>query len=70
MHSTEGLRGGTHRRPRIWRIVIVTLLIAAIGEPIVMYLTLVREKEKRRAAAELTIETKAARNSTARAMVR
>ena len=44
MHSTEGLRGAPHRRTRIWRIVIVTLLIAAVGEPIVMYLTLVRGK--------------------------
>jgi len=70
MHSTEGLQGGPNRRPRIWRIMIVTLLIAAIGEPIVMYLTLVREKEKRRTAAELTLETTAARGSTTRAAAR
>jgi hypothetical protein len=55
MHSTEGLRSGSHRRPRIWRFVILAVLIAAIGEPIVMYLTLAREKEQRRTAAELTI---------------
>jgi hypothetical protein len=60
MHSTE-VR--PHRRPRIWRIVIVALLVAAISEPIIMYLTLAREKEKRRAAAELTIETTAVRRA-------
>ncbi|MGA2639353.1 MAG: hypothetical protein ABSG21_00455 [Spirochaetia bacterium] len=61
MHSTEGLQRGPTRRARIWRFVVVTLLIAAIGEPIVMYLTLVREKEKRRAAAEITLERNAVR---------
>ena len=61
MRSTEGLQGGPRRRARIWRVVVATLLIAAIGEPIVMYLTLVREKEKRRAAAEITLERSAVR---------
>ncbi len=70
MHPTEGLQGVPRRRARIWRIVIVTLLVSAIGEPLVMYLTLVREKEKRRAAAELTLERTAARSSSQRAVVR
>jgi hypothetical protein len=68
MHSTEGFRGGTHRRPRIWRIVVLAVLIAAIGEPIIMYLTLAREKEQRRAAAELTFGTASARNVSAKAV--
>ena len=34
---------------------IVTVLIAAIGEPIVMYRMLVLQKEKRQAAAGLVI---------------
>jgi len=70
MHRVEGLRGVPRRRTRIWRIVIVTLLVSAIGEPFVMYLTLAREKEKRRAAAELTLERAAARSSSPRAVVR
>jgi hypothetical protein len=69
MRSTEGLQVEQRRRPRIWRIVVVTVLIVAISEPIVMYLSLAREKEKRRAAAELTIDATAARTSSARAAV-
>ena len=53
MHSTQSLRTGPRRRPRIWRIVIVAVLVAAIAEPIVMYLALAREKEQRRIASEL-----------------
>ena len=67
MHSTEGLQGGTHRRPRIWRIVILAVVIAAIGEPTVMYLALAREKEQRRAAAELTFGTPVVRTVSAKA---
>jgi hypothetical protein len=66
----EGLQRTPHRRTRIWRIVIVTLLVAAIGEPIVMYLTLVREKERRQAAAELTLQATAVRSSSPQAAVR
>jgi hypothetical protein len=61
MHSLEGLRGGPQRRPRIWTLLVVSVLIALIAEPIVMYRTLVREKEQRRAAAELTVPAKAER---------
>jgi hypothetical protein len=67
MHSTESLRAGTHRRPRIWRIVVLAVLIAAVGEPIIMYLTLAREKEQRRAAAELPFGTASALNVSAKA---
>ena len=67
MHSTEGLRSGTRRRPRIWRIVVLAVLIAAIGEPIVMYLALAREKERRQAATELTFGTTGARTVSAKA---
>ncbi|HET6452266.1 MAG TPA: hypothetical protein VFI08_13190 [Spirochaetia bacterium] len=55
MHSTEGLRPAAARRPRVWKIVIVAVLIAAIGEPLVMYRLLALQKEKRQAAAELTL---------------
>jgi len=68
MHSTESLRGGAHRRPRIWRIVVLAVVIAAIGEPTVMYLALAREKEQRRAAAELTFGTPAVRTVSAKAV--
>ena len=63
MHPTESLRNGTHRRPRIWRIVVLGIVIAAIGEPTVMYLALAHEKDQRRAAAELPFGTPAARTS-------
>jgi hypothetical protein len=69
MRSTVGLPRVPHRRPSIWRIVIATLIIAAIGEPTVMYMTLVREKEKRR-AAEITLQTKVARISSPQGSVR
>jgi hypothetical protein len=55
MDSTEGLRRAPRRRPRIWKIVIIAVLLAAIGEPIVMYRILVQEKEERQAAAGLVI---------------
>ena len=61
MHSTEGLRGGPHRRPRIWTILVMLVFAALITEPIVMYRVLVRQKERRRAAAELTIQVNAER---------
>jgi hypothetical protein len=61
MDSTEGLRGGLHRRPRIRTIFVVLVLAALITEPIVMYRVLVRQKEQRRAAAELTIQVNAER---------
>jgi hypothetical protein len=69
MHSTESLRSPTHRRPRIWRIVVLAVVIAAIGEPTIMYLALAREKEQRRAAAEITFGTPAARTVNAKAAV-
>jgi hypothetical protein len=61
MHSTEGLHGRPQRRSRVWRIVIVAILAAAIGEPIVMYLSLAREKEQRRTASELSFGVSTAR---------
>lgn len=55
MDSTEGLQRTPHRRPRIWKIVIIAVLVAAVGEPVVMYRMLVLQKEKRQAAAGLVI---------------
>lgn len=55
MHSSERLQRTPHRRPRIWKIVVIAVLVAAIGEPIVMYRMLVLQKEKRQAAAGLVI---------------
>jgi hypothetical protein len=55
MHSTEGLHSAPHRRGRIWRIVIVAVLLALIAEPLFMYRMLVAQKEKRQAATALTL---------------
>ena len=55
MHSTEGFRSVPHRRGRIWRIVIVAVLIGAIGEPLFMYHMLILQKEKRQAAEALAL---------------
>jgi hypothetical protein len=63
MHSTEGLQRAPHRRPRIWKIVIVAVLLAAIGEPIVMYRMLVLQREQRQAAAGLVIPAMAHQTS-------
>ncbi len=38
------------RRMRVWKIVLVAVLMAAIGEPLVMYRILVVQKEKRQSA--------------------
>ena len=61
MHSTASLRGGPHRRPRMWTILVVLVLAAIITEPIVMYRVLVHQKEQRRASAELPLQVKAER---------
>jgi hypothetical protein len=63
MHSWESIHGGRHRRPRIGTILVVAVLVALVVEPIVMYRTLVSQKEQRRAAAELTMPTSADRAS-------
>ncbi len=55
MHSTDSFQRGPHRRPRIWKIVVLAVLLAAIAEPLVMYRMLVAQKEKREAAAGLVI---------------
>jgi hypothetical protein len=47
--------------------VIVAVLVAAIGEPIVMYLALAREKEQRRAASELSFGVTAVRTGDTKA---
>jgi hypothetical protein len=59
MELTEGLRSTPHRRVRIWKIVIIVVLLAAIGEPLVMYRVLVAEKEKRQASAQLVVPVSA-----------
>ena len=63
MHSTESIHGGRHRRPRIGTILVIAVLIALVVEPIVMYRSLVSQKEQRRASAELTMPAKADRAS-------
>lgn len=55
MHSTEGLCATPHRRMRIWKIVVIAVLLAAFGEPLFMYHILVVQKEKRQAAIELAL---------------
>jgi len=53
MHPVNHLQRAPQRRARIWKIVIIAVLIAAIGEPLVMYRVLAMEKEKRQAASGL-----------------
>ena len=49
--STEERSPATRRRRgRIWKIIIIGVLLAVIGEPLVMYRVLVLQKEKRQAA--------------------
>jgi hypothetical protein len=55
MRNADGKARGAPRagrRLRIRRIVIVALLLAALVEPLVMYRTLMREREERRTVAE------------------
>ncbi len=61
MSSSESIHGGRHRGPRIGTILVIVVLIALVVEPIVMYRTLVSQKEQRRAAAELTMPARADR---------
>jgi hypothetical protein len=53
MHSTEELRSAPRRRVRIWKIVIIVVLLAVISEPLIMYRMLIAEKEKRQASAQI-----------------
>ena len=65
MNATAGLDGGTGesgrsaRRPPVGRIVIVGLLLLALVEPLLMYRSLMRQREKRRQASESTLEVSA-----------
>ncbi len=60
MHTTHSIGRAPNRR-RIWRYVIIAVLLAAIVEPLVMYRMLAAQKEKRQAAAELVIPAMAHR---------
>ncbi len=54
MHTTHSLGNAPHRR-RIWRYVIIGVLLAAVCEPLFMYRMLTIQKEKRQAATGLVI---------------
>ncbi len=54
MHTTHSLGNAPHRR-RIWRYVIIGVLLAAVCEPLFMYHMRAAQKEKRQAAAGLVI---------------
>ncbi len=58
MPPRYGAPGAAHaaprRRLRIWKIVVIAVLFAAIGEPLFMYHMLVLQKEKRQ-SAELAV---------------
>ena len=65
MDATAGLGGGarhsgrTARRPSIGRIVIVGLLLLALVEPLLMFKSLMRQREQRRQASENSLEVTA-----------
>jgi len=65
MHATAGIGGGARhsgrsaRRPPIKRIVIVGLLLLALVEPLLMYRSLMRQREQRRQASESSFEVSA-----------
>ena len=62
MSATDRSPATRRRHVRIWKIVIIAVLLAAIGEPLVMYHMLVVQKEKRQ-AAEFVVPA-AARSAT------
>lgn len=64
MHATAGIGGGARhgrnaRRFPIRRIVIVGLLLLALVEPLLMYRSLMRQREQRRQASEGSLEVSA-----------
>jgi hypothetical protein len=65
MHATAGLEGRTRhsgrsaRRLPLRRIVIVGLLLLALVEPLLMYRSLMRQREQRRQASESSLEVSA-----------
>ena len=65
MHATAGFGGGTRhsgrsaRRLPIRRIVIVGLLLLTFVEPLLMYRSLMRQREQRRQASESSFEVSA-----------
>jgi hypothetical protein len=52
-----GHRARIGRRRPILRFVILALLLAALMEPLVMYLSLMRERAERRANVELSLRS-------------
>jgi hypothetical protein len=52
MHTTAGIGDGTRKRRPIRRIVIVAIMLAALIEPLVMYVALTHERAQRRAVAD------------------
>ena len=69
MHATAGIEGGTRhsgrsaRRSPIGRIVIIGLLLLALVEPLLMYRSLMRQREQRRRASESSLEVSASTHS-------
>jgi len=69
MNATAGLGEGSRqsgrsaRRPPIKRIVIVGLLLLALVEPLLMYRSLMRQREQRRQASESSLEVSASKHS-------
>jgi hypothetical protein len=61
MHATAGLGGGARhsgrsaRRFPIGRFVIVGVLLLALVEPLLMYRSLMRQREQRRQATESSL---------------
>jgi len=67
MHQIVGNRPAPRRRGRIWKIVLIGVILAAIIEPIVMYRMLVIQRE-RRLAAEFVVPAATHQAATHRAV--
>jgi len=55
MHSTDHVQRTPPRRLRVWKIVLVAVVLAAVVEPLVMYRVLVAQREQRQQAAALVM---------------
>ena len=55
MQSADSFQRAPQRRPRIWKFVLVAVVLAALVEPLVMYRILEAQRERRQEAAGLVI---------------
>ncbi|HTO23133.1 MAG TPA: hypothetical protein VMQ10_11710 [Spirochaetia bacterium] len=55
MLSADRVQRTPPRRVRVWKIVLVAVVLAAVVEPLVMYRVLVAQREQRQEAAALVM---------------